>query len=476
MSQIDRVLQASFGEDGEGRCFQRMRAHIFSSLLCLGRHTITGLITTCGRHQADWSADYRLYQKERFDESKLFSAIRKEIESHLEATAPLVVAMDDTILRKRGRKIPGTAYRRDPLGPKFGGVTLVLAQRVIQLSAAVPTGHGGSRLVPIDFIQAPTVKRPKRDATPSELTSYQEEKKQVQLNQQGLNRIQHLRTEMDASGSAERDLWVCVDGSYTNKTVIRSLPQKTVLIGRIRGDAKLFNTVCEAQKPLGRNRVYGDRLPTPAEFLKDETAPWQKVRAFAVGEYREFKVKSQKQVLWQVAGQKKNLQLLVIAPLGYRLRKGGKLLYRQPAYIICTDPNLPIEKLLQAYLWRWDIEVNFRDEKTLLGLGQAQVRNSFSVQKAPALTVVAYASLLLAAINTFGANHPHDLLPPPKWYQERRKSRPSTALLINILRYEMWAGGLHQSNFSGFASHQPSNTNPLKYSFPLHSALLHAIN
>jgi hypothetical protein len=453
-----------------------MRGHLFSSLLCLGRHTITGLITTSGRHNVDWSADYRLYQKERFEESQLFGAVRKEIESHLEGKAPLVVAMDDTILRKRGRKIPGTSYRRDPLGPKFGSVNLVLAQRVIQLSAAVPTGQGGARLVPIDFIQAPTLKRPKKNATADELKVYKEKQKQAQLNQQGVNRIQHLRTDMDKYGSTDRELWMCVDGSYTNKTVIRSLPQKTVLIGRIRGDAKLFDIVHDKQKPLGRNRVYGDRLPTPEALLKDDETPWQKIPAFAAGEHREFKVKCQKQVLWQVAGQKKILQLVVIAPLGYRLRQGGKLLYRQPAYIICTDPTLAIEKLLQAYLWRWDIEVNFRDEKTLLGLGQAQVRNACSVQKAPALTVVAYASLLLAAINTFGANHPHHLLPPPKWYQQRRNSRPSTALLINILRYEIWSDGLLKSNFSSFASHSSQTSKPLKYTFPLSSSLFRAVN
>jgi hypothetical protein len=65
------------------------------------------------------------------------------------------------------------------------------------------------------------------------------------------------------------------------------------------------------------------------------------------------------------AGSSHNLQLLVIAPLGYRLRKGSKLLYRQPAFIICTDPSLAIDLLLQSYLWRWDIEINFRDQKSL---------------------------------------------------------------------------------------------------------------
>jgi hypothetical protein len=74
------------------------------------------------------------------------------------------------------------------------------------------------------------------------------------------------------------------------------------------------------------------------------------------------------------SGGRQHLQLLVIAPLGYRLRKGSKLLYRQPAFLICTDPSLPIDSLLQNYLWRWDIEINFRDQKSLLGSSSASLR------------------------------------------------------------------------------------------------------
>jgi hypothetical protein len=41
--------------------------------------------------------------------------------------------------------------------------------------------------------------------------------------------------------------------------------------------------------------------------------------------------------------------LVVIAPLGYRLRKGHRMLYRKPAYLLCTDPDLDLALLLQAY-------------------------------------------------------------------------------------------------------------------------------
>ncbi|MBX7156740.1 MAG: hypothetical protein K1X91_17410 [Bacteriodetes bacterium] len=85
----------------------------------MGRHTISKLICTSGKDQVDWSADYKLYNKNRIDNSGVFSTILKSIHNSEPATTPLVVAMDDTLIRKTGKKIPTTRYLRDPLGPPF---------------------------------------------------------------------------------------------------------------------------------------------------------------------------------------------------------------------------------------------------------------------------------------------------------------------------------------------------------------------
>src|ERR1035437_3079417 len=141
--------------------------------------------------------------------------------------------------------------------------------------------------------------------------------------------------------------------------------------------------------------------------------------------------------MWRAAGVAQTLQLVVIAPLAYRLRKGSKLLYRDPAFLICTDAQLDPRLLIETYFQRWDIEVNFREEKTLLGVGQAQVRHPRSVETAPALTVASYA-----------------LLPRPKWIHASPSARISTQQAIHPLRAEVWGRGLSLDNFSGFASTQ----------------------
>jgi len=74
----------------------------------------------------------------------------------------------------------------------------------------------------------------------------------------------------------------------------------------------------------------------------------------------------------------------------------------------------PADQLLQAYLWRWDIETNFRDEKTILGTGQAQVRNPASTRIVPQMMVAAYSLLLLAGIKLRGVKGIPELQDIPK--------------------------------------------------------------
>ncbi|MEN8256069.1 MAG: hypothetical protein ABFR33_11440 [Verrucomicrobiota bacterium] len=66
-------------------------------------------------------------------------------------------------------------------------------------------------------------------------------------------------------------------------------------------------------------------------------------------------------------------------------------------------------QLIQAYFWRWGIEVNFKEEKQLFGAGQAQVRSASSVSTAPAVCITTYAALLLAGIRAYGFHSNPDL-------------------------------------------------------------------
>lgn len=454
------------------QAWARARRHLLSHLVCFGRHTVTGLLRLQDRTQQDWTADYRFYAEHHFDEDKVFAQIRGQIEARLPAQAPLVVAMDDSLLRKTGRKISGVRYLRDPMSPPFH-VNFVRGLRVLQLSAAVPEGsEGAARLIPVAFQQAALPARPRKNAPAQLHEAYEQERTKKNINRVGRERLAQLRKQMDEGGSAGRQLIVSIDGRFTNATVLAEVPERTTLIGRVRKDSAFFHPP-QTQPAKGRKRKYGQRCPTPEELLKDEQTPWQKVAAYAAGQRHEFELKTLSPVYTQMDKGQKPLRVVVIKPVRYRLSK-TQTDRREPAYLVCTDPNLALEKVLQYYLWRWDIEVNFRDEKTLLGVGQAQVRGEAANQHAPALAVAAYSLLLLAATQVYGHGGCPATFPCPRWHKRRPNQRPTTNDLRNQVRYELWASTLGR-HFQPLSSSGHQNQNDRKCDLPLESALFASI-
>ena len=438
---------------------------------------MTGLLSTCGQQFHDWSADYRLFARHRLPTQSLFAVVRRAVLQQLPPTAPVRVAIDDTLLRKTGIRIPGVAWRRDPLGPRFQ-TNFVRAQRILQFSAAVPLSSGHHRMIPISFRHAPTPVKPPVKAGDPEQAAYRKAARLARLSHLASQQIASLRQSLDADpGQAARPLHLFVDGGYTNATVLKPLPANTVLIGRIRKDAKLFYVPSAPQpsKTRGRPPHYGASAPTPEQVRTDDL-PWQTVSISLSGQTHHMRVKVRQNLLWRTAGLHHILQLVVIAPLGYRLRKGSKLLYRQPAFLICTDPQLDLLSLIQGYVWRWDIEVNFREEKTLLGVGQAQVRNPHSVENVPALQVASYAMLLLAMTRVSVASSEAGTLPAPKWATAQPPPRLSTQRGISQLRAEVWGRSLGLTNFSDLLLCAPPAASPEKFLTHLPSALLYAKN
>lgn len=470
LNEVERIIWECAEGSAEPIHADRLHRHIIGQLTCLGRHTITGALCSNGRQFDDWSADYRFYSEERFCEQSIFAHIQDEVVSLLPEDEALVVAMDDSLIRKRGRKIHGAKYQRDPLSPPFH-TNLVLGQRFVQISAAVPGAAGDAQMVPIDFLHAPMPQKPGKRASWQEWAEYERARERTNINLYGTERLGALRRSTDKN----RHIVVNIDGRFTNSTTISRLPENTTIIGRVRSDAYLHIPCFERTGKPGRPKSYYQKAPTPQEPLKDDSIPWTEVQAFAVGQMRTFKIKTISSLRWKATGRSLPLRLLVIKPVGYRLRKKSKILQRQPAFLICSDPDMPVQRVLQLYLWRWGIEVNFRDEKTLLGLGQAQVRTEASCQKAPALAVAAYAILLVAALKAFGSSYSPITLPNPKWRQHKPKSTPSTAQLLNQLRVDLWASATDLHIFRDFSATNSPHHKPLKLISPLKSAAFYAI-
>jgi DDE superfamily endonuclease len=413
------------------RTFRRAQGQALGLLVCLGRRTLSRIIWTNGGQHRSWSGEYFLYSRSPWNAQQLFTPILQQALTY--CPGPLLgVAVDDTRLRKTGRSIPQASYHRDPLSPPFH-TNLMLGLRFLQASLLLPLHHGAdsdARALPIRFESVPVVKKPGQRADEQARQHYEQERKRNNLSCHFVTMMNTLLGLCQQTAGAEKILVLAGDGSFCNRTVLSGVPQGAHLIARTRKDAVLC-----LPAPLGAKRFYAAEKFTPEQVRQDETLPWQTAQIFYGGQRRQIRYKEVENVLWQGGGRRRLLRLFVIAPTPYRKRKSGRLYYRQPAYLLTTLLQGHTESLLQIYFDRWQIEVNHREEKDTVGVGQAQLWNAHSVPKQPAFAVACYSALLLASLQTFGVQRTAVYAPLPKW---RRHARRASCLdLITLLRKEM---------------------------------------
>jgi hypothetical protein len=415
----------------QSRTSQRAVRQALGSLVCLGRRCLSRIIWTNGGQHHNWSSEYFLHARCEWQPQELFRPILQRALAYCPGRL-VGVAVDDTRLPKTGRCIQQAFYQRDPLSPPFH-VNLMLGLRFLQASLLVPVhrlAQISTRGLPIRFEEVSRVKKPSRKAKPEAWQEYKEAIKQHNLSQSFVGMMGQLRLELDLAGGAKKILVLANDASFCNRTCFRAPRDRTELVSRTRKDAVLCR-----RAPEGGRRFYGTEKFTPDQVRQDEAQPWKETKVFYGGKRRKVRYKEVALVYWQGGARRCPLRLLVVAPTPYRKRKSSKLCYRQPAFLLTTDLKSGAKQLLQIYCDRWQIEVNHRDEKDTLGVGQAQLWNVKAVPKQPVLVVAAYSAMLLASLIAFGAERSAAYEPLPKW--RRNAYRPSCLDLVTLLRKEM---------------------------------------
>jgi hypothetical protein len=415
----------------QSRTSRRAVRQALGSLVCLGRRCLSRIIWTNGGQNRSWGAEYFLHSRCDWQPQELFRPILERALAYCPGRL-VGVAVDDTRLPKTGRCIQQAFYQRDPLSPPFH-VNLMLGLRFLQASLLVPVhrmAKVSTRGLPIRFEEVSRVKKPSRKAPPEAWQAYKDALKQHNLSQSFVAMMGQLRKELDLAAGEKKILVLASDGSFCNRTCFRAPRDRTELISRARKDAVLC-----WRAPQGLRRFYGTEKFTPEQVRQDQARPWKETKIFYGGKRRKVRYKEVAVVYWQGGAGRCPLRLLVVAPTPYRMRKSRKLYYRRPAFLLTTDLKSSAKQLLQIFFDRWQIEVNHRDEKDTLGVGQAQLWNVKAVPKQPVLAVAAYSAMLLASLIAFGAERGEAYAALPKW--RRKAHRPSCLDLVTLLRKEM---------------------------------------
>ncbi|MDP2172352.1 MAG: transposase, partial [Candidatus Cloacimonadaceae bacterium] len=406
-------------------------------LLNPGRKTITQSLVFAGIDDLDWSAAFKMFSRSEWNEKRLFDTIIRDASAYFD-DGFISIAVDDTKVKKTGMKIPHAGYFHDPLSPHFhpnflwghrilqASVTLPLYQQYPEEALNEEDTYNASRGIPVWAINVPALKKPGKRATVEEIREYKIAKKTKNMSHAFVDVTHDLRVSFDEAGAADKRLLMVVDGSFCNKTVWKAEFDRTDVIARCRKDASLC-----FRAEGGTRRFYSTEKFSPHSVYQDQSIPYQEAKLIIGKKYRNVRYKDVKGVYWQRGAGRKELRLIVISPRPYK-SSGRKQLYKRQAYLLTDNLTLKAVILIQQYINRWEIEVNHRDEKNNIGVGQAQVWNVKSVEKQPALLIAAYSVVLLASQKCFGHERGNDYLPLPKW--RNGSTRPSCNDLLNLMR------------------------------------------
>lgn len=403
----------------------------FATICQLGRNTISQRIVLLDCHKVDWNKFYRFFSRREWSVNRLFDVIL-QFSQEWWHDQYIVVAADDTLVHKTGTKVHNASYLRDPLSPKFR-YNITLGLRYLQLSLMLPlydkcSGAVRACALPIRFNLAAVVKKPRKPNNkpiPKEVQrAYEKAKSENNLPHYLADAIKELRKWLNENKLAKKILLMVVDNGYCNTTIFGSLLKNVHLIARARCSYRIH--YCDESKGTF----------TPEETRKSNDISWLTTDIWFGGKEQKIRYKVISDIFWPGGAGERKLRLIIIAGTPYKRSKTARIQYRQPGYLLTTELNASVEFLIQCYFNRWQIEVNHRDEKTILGVGEAQVHTKTSVEREPGFSVAVYSLLKLATLLACGPLRTDQFFELPKWYAG--SNTPSLEDMQHKLRKEAW--------------------------------------
>jgi hypothetical protein len=360
-------LLAWFAPCFSTRTFPTFQALVVGFLSQPGVRTITGMLHGAGlagrRHH---DVGYRFFASARWsvDEVGLVVA-RLIVQVLVPAGMPLLVAVDDTLLRRTGRRLHGAAWHHDGAGP--GRHRPAWGHRWVVLGIVVHL-----RFLPQRPVCLPVLARLWQPGDPQRTPSV--------LGRELLEAL--------AGRFPDRQVHVVGDAAYATRAW-RGLPGRISITARLRCDAALHQLAPAPTGRPGRPRAKGARLPALVMLAGLTRYRWTPAQVRCYGTTRELEMLLIRCLWYGVLGRQPVQVILARtsgAPDGYELA------------LVTTDLDATGAQLLERYAARWGLEQAFLDGKHTFGIAHARVRRQRSVERvvpfalaANSLAVVWYA-------------------------------------------------------------------------------------
>jgi hypothetical protein len=327
--------------------------------------------------------------------------------------APIVIGIDETIERRRGRKIAARGVYRDPVreSPEFFVKTNGLRWICMMVLTPIPWAQ---RVWALPFLTV---------LAPSE--RYHQERK---MRHKTITDWAWQMILQAARWLPGRRLVFVADGTYAVLDFllkVSHLPSVSA-VTRLRLDACLYDPAParEAGK-RGRGALKGKAQPKLRERLQDPTTQWEKhILSWYGGTKREMEIATGTALWYQSP----------VPPVAIRwvLIRDPQGQYERTA-LLCTDQHVDAVPIVEWFVLRWSLEVTFHEVRDHLGVEtQRQWSDLAILRTTPALLGLFSLVTIFAQQLLEGQAFP---VRQAAWYT---KALPTFSDTLALVRQHLW--------------------------------------
>ena len=330
-------------------------------------------------------------------------------------TGPLLFGIDDTLERRRGKRIAAKGIYRDPVRSSHSHFVKASGLRWVCLMLLVPIPWA-ARTWALPVLTA---------LAPSERYDREQERRHKTLTDWARQLLLVVRRWWP-----DRAIVAVADSTYAALEFLaacRSWRAPVTVVTRLRLDAALYDPAPPRRpRQTGRPRLKGQRRPTLAALAADPNTVWTALTVahwYGAGA-RMVEVVSATAV-WYHSG-------LPPVPLRWVLIRDPQGKFATQA-LLCTDLAVAPAQILAWFVQRWQLEVTLEEARRHLGLETQRQWSEAAIRRStPALLGLFSLVTLLAQRQLPGSV---GAIRHAAWY---RKRHPTFADALALVRRDLW--------------------------------------
>ena len=420
-------ILAPFAPLFSGRVWQHAQVLLAGAILAPGKRTVGSALRAMGLdRERRFHRYHRVLSRASWSSRTASRVLLGLLVETFVPDGPLVLGVDETLERRRGKKIAAKGIYRDPVRSSRGHFVKTSALRwvCVVLLAPIPWA---SRVWALPFLSA---------LTPSERYAGEQGKRHKMPTEWAWQLLLLVRRWYTG-----RAIVAVADGGYSSVKLLdrcRRLSDPITFITRLRLDAALYEPA-PPRRPgqMGRPRLKGERLANLSALAQDPDTGWSPITvAHWYGKSgRTIEVVSDT-AIWYSTG-------LPAVPIRWVLIRDPREEFETQA-LLCTDLEAEPERIISWFVRRWQMEVTFQEVRAHLGFETQRHWSERAVRRsAPALLG------LFSLVTLFAHRHMAKgttAVRRTAWYAKRH---PTFSDALALIRRELWAQ--EEATFCGSA-------------------------